>query len=82
MIYISFGMLKSASTLTYQIIEEILRQAGRAPLMLGAPLRPALSVTNYFDHIDAALITRIGQVAEGAMWCSRRINCPAPMCWR
>jgi hypothetical protein len=65
MIYISFGMLKSASTLTYQIIEEILRQAGRAPLMLGAPLRPALSVTNYFDHIDAALITRIGQVAEG-----------------
>jgi hypothetical protein len=28
-------------------------------------LRPALSVTNYFDHIDAALITRIEQVAEG-----------------
>ncbi|WP_206238281.1 hypothetical protein [Novosphingobium terrae] len=77
-IYISFGMLKSASTLTYQIIEEILRQAGRPPLMLGAPLRPALSVTNYFDTIDGALIQQIQSMASGRDVVLKTHQLPAP----
>jgi hypothetical protein len=65
MIYVSFGMLKSASTLAYQLTEEILRQAGRRPISLGRPLRPAMSVTNYFDDIDEDLIKRVEDQAKG-----------------
>jgi len=65
MIYISFGMLKSASTMLYQLTEEALRAAGRRPLVLGPPLRPRFSTTNYFDQIDPALIARIQAEAAG-----------------
>lgn len=63
MIHISYGMVKSASTLTYQLIEAILHHGGRNPVILRPPLRPALSVTNYFDDIDMALIRRVQQAA-------------------
>src|SRR5262245_35316182 len=65
MIYVSFGMLKSASTLAYQLTEEILHQGGRRPILLGRPLRPAMSVTNYFDEIDEDLIRHIEDQAQG-----------------
>ncbi|MDE1915793.1 MAG: hypothetical protein KGJ57_05720 [Sphingomonadales bacterium] len=78
MIIISFGMLKSASTLAYQMTEQILRQAGRAPCILGLPLRPALSVTNYFDNIDMALIRRIEAAAQGRDIVIKTHQLPAP----
>jgi hypothetical protein len=78
MIYLSFGMLKSASTLTYQLTEEILRQAGRAPCILRPPLRPALSVTNYFDNIDLPLIRRIQKAAQGRDVVIKTHQLPAP----
>ena len=59
MIYISYGMLKSASTMLYQLTEEVFRFAGRQPLHLGPPFRERLSVTNYFDTIDAKLLEAI-----------------------
>jgi hypothetical protein len=78
MIYLSYGMLKSASTLTYQVTEEILRQAGRTPCILGQPLRPALSVTNYFDNIDLPLIRRIEKAAKGGDVVIKTHQLPAP----
>lgn len=78
MIIISFGMLKSASTLVYQVTEEILRQAGHPPCILGQPLRPALSVTNYFDNIDMALIRRIEAAAQGRDIVIKTHQLPAP----
>lgn len=78
MIYLSYGLLKSASTLTYQVTEEILRQAGRTPCILRQPLRPALSVTNYFDNIDLPLIRRIQNAAKGADVVIKTHQLPAP----
>lgn len=78
MIYLSFGMLKSASTLTYQVTEEILRHAGRPACILGQPLRPALSVTNYFDNIDLPLIRRIEKAAQGGDVVIKTHQLPAP----
>jgi hypothetical protein len=59
MIYICYGMTKSASTLLYQLTEEILRVAGRSPVRLRPPLRPFGSVANYFDEIDPPLLQEI-----------------------
>ena len=78
MIYISYGMLKSASTLAYQVTEEILRQAGRPPCILRLPLRPALSVTNYFDNIDLPLVRRIEKAAQGRDVVIKTHQLPAP----
>jgi hypothetical protein len=78
MIHISFGMLKSASTQAYQLIEEILRQGGRNPCLVGQPLRPALSVTNYFDNVDLDLIRRIEGMAQGRDVVIKTHQLPAP----
>jgi hypothetical protein len=59
MIYICFGMTKSASTFLYQLTEETFRAAGRRPARLGPPLRPLRSVENYFDTIDPALLVAV-----------------------
>jgi hypothetical protein len=59
MIYICYGMTKSASTLLYQLTEELLRVAGRKPVRLKAPFKPIVSVENYFDTIDPPLLQDI-----------------------
>lgn len=52
-------MTKSASTLLYQLTEELLRVAGRNPVRLRSPFRPFASVENYFDVIDPPLLQAI-----------------------
>jgi hypothetical protein len=59
MIYICYGMTKSASTFLYQLTEQLSLVAGRRPSRLGPPFRPALSLNNYFDRIDLALVRKI-----------------------
>jgi len=59
MIYICYGMTKSASTLLYQLTEEVFRASGRRAPRLGPPFRSRLSVDNYFDRIDGPLVDRI-----------------------
>jgi hypothetical protein len=61
MIYICFGMTKSASTFLTQLIEETFRAAGRRPARLGPPLRPLRSVENYFDTIDPELLHAVSE---------------------
>jgi hypothetical protein len=64
-IYICFGVTKSASTFLYQLTEEIFRAAGRRPVRLGPLLRPRESVENYFDTIDPALLLAVSdRIAE------------------
>jgi hypothetical protein len=58
-IYICFGMTKSASTYLYQLIEETFRAVGRKPARLGPPFRPRWSYENYVDDIDPALLEAI-----------------------
>ena len=65
MIYISYGVTKSASTFLYQLTEEVFRSAGREVARLGPPLRSAISVENYFDCIDAAFLERL---ERGLKW--------------
>ncbi|RBP12955.1 hypothetical protein DFR50_113147 [Roseiarcus fermentans] len=65
MIYICFGMTKSASTFVYQLTEQTFRVAGRAPARLGPPFRPRGSPENYFDDIDPALLDAIAKAARG-----------------
>jgi hypothetical protein len=77
-IHLSYGMLKSASTLAYQLTEEMLRQGGYNPRILPPPLRPALSVTNYFDNIDLDLIHRIETAAQGRDVVIKTHQLPAP----
>jgi hypothetical protein len=59
MIYISYGVTKSASTFLYQLTEEILRVAGRPRGRLRPPLRPLTSMDNYLDVIDGAMLDSI-----------------------
>ena len=61
MIYICFGMMKSASTFLYQLTEETFRAAGRKPVRLRPPFRPWWSVENYFDDIDLTLLDAISE---------------------
>jgi hypothetical protein len=61
MIYICFGMTKSASTFLYQLTEETFRAAGRRPARLDPPFRPLRSVENYFDTIDPTLLLAISE---------------------
>jgi hypothetical protein len=65
MIYISFGMTKSASTFLYQLTEETFRAAGRRPARLRPPFRPLASAENYFDDIDPELIDAIARAVNG-----------------
>jgi hypothetical protein len=66
MIYVCFGMLKSASTFLYQLTEETLRTAGRRPVRLGPPFIPRWSVENYVDNIEPGLLDAISTtIGEG-----------------
>lgn len=60
-----FGITKSASTFLYQLTEEVFRAAGRKPARLGPPLRPRMSVENYFGSIDPTLLQDISGQAAG-----------------
>jgi hypothetical protein len=59
MIYISYGVTKSASTYLYQLTEETFRAAGREVVRLGAPFRRSDSVENYFNFIETDLLDEI-----------------------
>jgi hypothetical protein len=61
MIYICFGMTKSASTFLYQLTEETFRAAGRSPARLRPPLLPRLSIENYFDAVDPAVLSAVSE---------------------
>jgi len=65
MIYICFGITKSASTFLYQLTEETFRAAGRKPAFLRPPLRSSTSPVNYFDDIDPQLLEAIARAAGG-----------------
>jgi hypothetical protein len=65
MIYICYGITKSANTFLYQLTEEVFRAAGRKPARLGPPLRPRMSVENYFGSIDPTLLQDISVQAAG-----------------
>ncbi|KPF65743.1 hypothetical protein IP69_17205 [Bosea sp. AAP35] len=61
MIYISYGMTKSASTFLYQMTEEVFKASGRPVLRLGEPFRRFDSLENYFNVVDHDLLQRIMQ---------------------
>lgn len=62
MIYICYGITKSASTYLYQMTEEVFRAAGRPVLRLGKPFRKADSVENYFNFITPETLRQIEAV--------------------
>ena len=65
MIYICYGVTKSASTYLYQLTEEILRVAGRRTARVGPPFRPATSVDNYLDDITGDTLDGIARQWPG-----------------
>lgn len=65
MIYICYGITKSASTFLYQMTEEVFRAAGRPVVRLGAPFRKSDSVENYFNFIDHDLLGEIERHVGG-----------------
>ena len=65
MIYICYGITKSASTFLYQLTEESFRTAGRKIIRLGPPLRASDSVENYFNFINVDLLSEIQDLAKG-----------------
>jgi hypothetical protein len=64
-IYICYGITKSASTFLYQLTEETFRAAGRPVVRLGQPFRKIDSVENYFNFIDTALLEEIEAHTQG-----------------
>ncbi len=65
MIYVCYGITKSASTFLYQLTEEVFAVAGRTPHKLGPPYRPKGALDNYFDVVDEKLIQELAQVVGG-----------------
>lgn len=65
MIYICYGITKSASTFLYQMTEEVFRAAGRPVTRLGKPFRKADSIENYFNFIDNELLDEIERHTGG-----------------
>lgn len=65
MIYICYGITKSASTFLYQLTEEVFRAAGRPIVRLGKPFRKPDSIENYFNFIDHDLLAAIESHAAG-----------------
>lgn len=59
MIYISYGVPKSASTFTYVVTEHVLRTAGLAPVELSEAAKGNKSRLNYVDPINGAALDRI-----------------------
>lgn len=66
MIYICYGITKSASTFLYQLTEEVLRAAGRPVAQLTPPLTVPGALENYFNVIDDELLARIDAHTGGA----------------
>lgn len=66
MIYICYGITKSASTFLYQLTEEVFREAGRPVARLGPPFTRPGALENYFDFIDDNLLARIDDQTGGA----------------
>jgi hypothetical protein len=64
MIYICYGITKSASTFLYQLTEETFRAAGRKIIRLGPPHRASDSVENYFNFINIDLLREIQDLAK------------------
>ncbi|KQU54811.1 hypothetical protein ASG72_04150 [Bosea sp. Leaf344] len=62
MIYICYGITKSASTFLYQLTEEVFAVAGRKPRKLGPPYRRQGSLDNYFDVVDDALVRELADL--------------------
>lgn len=58
MIYISYGITKSATTFVYELTQEIFRAAGRSPKVLSTKLR-GFSPENYVDPITGEAIDAI-----------------------
>lgn len=65
MIYICYGITKSASTFLYQLTEEVFRAAGRPVARLAPPLVAGV-LDNYFNIIDDELLDRIDDHTGGA----------------
>ena len=59
MIYISYGVTKSASTFLYQLTEEVLRSAGRKPAVLSTAIKGRASPENYVDPINGAALNTV-----------------------
>lgn len=66
MIYICYGITKSASTFLYQLTEEVFRAAGRPVARLEPPFTRRGALENYFDRIDDDLLARIDAHTGGA----------------
>ncbi|WP_439493702.1 hypothetical protein [Bosea sp. (in: a-proteobacteria)] len=66
MIYICYGITKSASTFLYQLTEEVFRAAGRPIARLAPPFTRPGALENYFNVIDDELLARIDQDTGGA----------------
>lgn len=58
MIYISYGITKSASTFVYELTQGIFRAAGRTPVALSADLKGS-SPENYIDPITGSALEAI-----------------------
>lgn len=65
MIYICYGITKSASTFLYQLTEEMFRAAGRPVARLAPPFVAGV-LDNYFNIIDDELLGRIDDHTGGA----------------
>ncbi len=63
MIYICYGVTKSASTFLYQLTEEILVVSGRSCGRIRQP--GSAKLENYFDRISPAFLDRIAAAARG-----------------
>jgi len=59
MIYLCYGVPKSASTFTYVVTEHILRVAGYAPFRLSAAAKGLDKTLNYIDPISWEAIERV-----------------------
>jgi hypothetical protein len=65
MIYICYGITKSASTFLYQMTEEVFRAAGKPVIRLGKAFEEPSTVENYFNFIDHDLLDEIDRHTGG-----------------
>jgi hypothetical protein len=65
MIYISYGVTKSASTFIYQLVEEIFRMSGRQPAKLSTTLKGRPHVENYVEPISGEILDRVRKEVRG-----------------
>lgn len=63
MIYLCYGVTKSASIFLYQLTEEILLASGQTVCRIRQPVRTKLE--NYYDFITLPFIERVERAARG-----------------